>query len=126
MRTSTAFSAALTSRAAPAPPGGGLSARAGLESPGPDLAGAGPLHELELAHQSRLDEVGIPRRLDAEGRVGALERLQQPLQPGQRGVGEAGAHTTRVHEAVPLPVTDEEGSGKASPLTLPLHPAADD
>src|SRR5262249_56085608 len=66
------------------------------------------------------------RRLDAEGRVRALERLQQPLQPGQRGVGEAGAHTTRVHEAGPLPVTDQQGSGKASPLTLALHPAADD
>src|SRR5690349_9703419 len=87
----------------------GLVRSQSLERRRPQLSGSAPLHEPDLCHELRLDEVGrLGWRADVE-RVGLhLERLHQALQLLERRIGEAGPHLPGITEfAVPV-VADQQ------------------
>src|SRR5215208_2281987 len=89
---------------------------------------ARPRRELDLADQVGLHELGSLRRprLALEGRAGALALREQPAEPVELLVVEAGADATRVAQrALVVVVADEDRADPVAPPALAREPAAD-
>jgi hypothetical protein len=85
-----------------------------------------PLGELDLRHELRFHphDVALAHlrhlRHFAERRLAALQRLELGEKPVDLVLAEAGTDVARVHQLVPLPVTEDERA--ESPRAPPLPP----
>src|SRR5579859_2053315 len=122
IRTSTAVSLATLAHHLAC----GLVRAQSLEGRRSQLAGSGPLHELELCHEPRLDEMrSLGRRPHLERAGLDLERLHQALQLAEHRVAEASAYLAGVHKLAVLVIADQERAGLTATLALAFHPTPD-
>src|SRR5690348_6613375 len=98
-----------------------------LEGRRAQLPAARPLHELELGHDLRLDEVrGLRRRPEIERVLVGGQRFEPGVELVQDLVGEARADLARVDKLAVLVVTDEQRAGIALAFAFALEPPTDD
>src|SRR5712664_135482 len=97
-----------------------------LERRRAQLAGLGPLDELELAHQLRLHEVrAFGRRAAVERTCFPLQWLQQLAELLEHLVSEASADLARVNELTAVVIAHQQSARIPAPLALAFEPARD-
>src|SRR5262249_30692734 len=87
---------------------------------------SGPLRELDLAHELRLDEVRAARRLaSGERRIASRERAQQAGEPRERVLVKAGSHPSGVTQRALLIDAEVKRADALGARALPRGPTAD-
>src|SRR5271166_58917 len=90
-------------------------------------AAPGPLAELHLCKQARLDKHGLARRAPAgrEWRCAPLQRGEQVAQALELAVAEAAAHASDIAQPPVLVDTEQQRADPLGAFALAGHPAAD-